>query len=110
MLGNNLHGSLRLQYFETNGYNSRIYAYERDLLYSASIPAFFDKGLRYYLTAKIDCSQFFKVLQYPGNSKIQAGLKWSQTIYSRESSIGSGLDEISGKKKSEFRLQILIFF
>lgn len=33
--------SLRLQYFESGGFNSRLYAYENDLLYSYSIPVFF---------------------------------------------------------------------
>ncbi|MBK5271890.1 MAG: helix-hairpin-helix domain-containing protein, partial [Bacteroidia bacterium] len=47
-------GVLRLQYFETDGYNSRIYAYESDVLYSYSIPAFFDQGFRYYLTLNYD--------------------------------------------------------
>jgi hypothetical protein len=42
---------LRLQYFETDSYNSRIYAYENDVLYSYSIPAFYDKGFRYYFTS-----------------------------------------------------------
>jgi hypothetical protein len=39
--------SLRLQYFETDGYNSRLYAFENDVLYSFSIPVFYDKGYRY---------------------------------------------------------------
>jgi hypothetical protein len=33
-------GVVRLQYFETDNYDSRIYAYENDVLYSYSIPAF----------------------------------------------------------------------
>jgi len=45
---------LRLQYFETGSYDSRIYAYENDVLYSYSIPAFYDKGFRYYLTISHD--------------------------------------------------------
>lgn len=42
-------GSFRIQYFETGGYNSRIYAYENDVLYSNSIPGFSGKGMRLYL-------------------------------------------------------------
>ncbi|MEO6453726.1 MAG: hypothetical protein ABIN97_06645, partial [Ginsengibacter sp.] len=41
--------NIRLQYFETDGYNSRLYAYENDVLYSFSIPVFYDKGYRYYI-------------------------------------------------------------
>lgn len=39
----------RLAYFSTDGYNSRLYAYENDLLYSFSVPALYNKGFRCYL-------------------------------------------------------------
>jgi hypothetical protein len=39
----------RLAYFNTDSYNSRMYAYENDLLYSFSVPALYGKGIRTYL-------------------------------------------------------------
>ena len=33
-------GNIRLQYFETDGYNSPLYAFESDVLYGYSIPVF----------------------------------------------------------------------
>jgi hypothetical protein len=39
----------RLQYFETDGYDTRLYAYENDVLYSFSIPVFYNRGWRWYL-------------------------------------------------------------
>jgi hypothetical protein len=39
----------RLAWFDTDGYNSRLYAYENDMLYSFSIPALYGKGIRTYL-------------------------------------------------------------
>ena len=39
----------RLAYFSTDGYNSRLYAYENDLLYSFSVPALYGNGFRTYL-------------------------------------------------------------
>jgi hypothetical protein len=85
---------LRLQYFETGSYNSRIYAYENDVLYSYSIPAFYDKGFRYYFTFSYDLSK-----------KISFWLRWAQTIYRDKTVIGSGPDEINGNKKSEIKIQ-----
>ena len=38
----------------------------------------------------------------------QRWLKWSQTFYPGSVSIGSGLDEISGNRKSEIKAQILV--
>jgi len=110
MLKNRLQGSVRLQYFETNGYNSRIYVFERDLLYSASVPAFFDKGLRYYINSRVDCSQFINFFAKRSSTKMDLWFKWSQTIYSGKSSIGEGIDVIKGSGKSNIRVQILIFF
>jgi hypothetical protein len=91
--------NLRLQYFETDDYNSRIYAYENDVLYYFSIPAFFNKGFRYYVNLNINL-----------NSKVSFWLKWAQTIYSNVESIGSGLDEIPGSKRSEIRIMTRCFF
>ncbi|WP_462250424.1 helix-hairpin-helix domain-containing protein [Ferruginibacter sp.] len=92
-------GNLRMQYFETDSYNSRLYAYENDVLYSYSIPVFYDKGLRYYVNANYDV-----------NKKISVWLKWSQTVYKNKTLVGSGLDEIKGNKKSEVKLQAIYKF
>jgi Helix-hairpin-helix motif len=89
-------GSIRLQYFETDSYNSRLYAYENDVLYNFSIPVFYDKGIRYYCNANYDI-----------NKKLTIWVKWAQTIYKNKTLIGSGLDEIRGNTKSEIKLQLL---
>jgi DNA uptake protein ComE-like DNA-binding protein len=88
---------LRLQYFETDDYNSRIYAYENDVLYYYSIPAFFYKGIRYYLN-----------INYRLTASVNFWIKWSQTVYRGRQSIGSGLDEIEGTHKSEIRCLLRI--
>ena len=86
---------VRLQYFETDGYNSRVYAYENDVLYSYSIPAFFDKGLRYYCTAGYDFTD-----------KLSFWLRLSQSVYRDKTVIGSGPDAIKGPKKTEVKIQL----
>src|SRR6186713_2740540 len=95
----NYSANIRLQYFETDDYNSRIYAYENDVLFYYSIPAFYDKGYRYYLN-----------INYDLNSSISFWIKWSQTLYRDAESIGSGLDEIAGSKKSEIRIMARVIF
>jgi hypothetical protein len=60
--------SVRLQYFETGGFNSRVYAYENDVLYSYSIPAFSGKGFRYYI-----------LVDYTLSKRITCWLRWAQT-------------------------------
>jgi hypothetical protein len=95
----NYSGNIRFQYFETDDYNSRIYAYENDVLFYYSIPAFYDHGFRYYVN-----------INYNLNSTISLWLKWSQTLYNDSESIGSGLDEIPGSKKSEIRIMARAIF
>lgn len=92
-------GVLRLQYFETDSYNSRIYAYENDVLYSYSIPSFSDKGFRYYLT-----------LNYDLTKKVSFWLRWAQTVYQNRNTVGSGLDEIQGKRRTEAKMQVRWMF
>lgn len=43
-----LEGSIRVQYFNTDGWASRVYSYERDVLYFSTIPAFYGEGWRAY--------------------------------------------------------------
>ncbi len=92
-------GNLRVQYFETGGYNSRLYAYENDVLYSFSIPVFYNKGYRYYIN-----------FNYEINKKFSTWVRWAQTIYSGKNLIGSGLDEIKGNKKTEIEVQAMYTF
>ncbi len=89
----------RLQYFETDGFDSRIYAYENDVLYSFSIPAFFDKGYRYYFN-----------LNYDLTKKMTFWMRFAQTINPGKNVVGSGLDKIAGDKRSEVKIQVMYQF
>ncbi|MCW3111701.1 MAG: hypothetical protein JWR18_97 [Segetibacter sp.] len=89
----------RLQFFQTKGFDSRIYAFENDVLYSFSIPQFIGKGFRYYLNFKSDISK-----------KMIIWFRWAQTIYGNQNSISSGLDQIIGNKRSEIKVQFLYSF
>jgi len=89
----------RLQYFETDGYDSRVYAYESDVLYSFSIPALSGQGLRYYANINYDISK-----------KVTCWFRWAQTIYNNQSTVGSSLDEIDGNRRTEVKLQVQVNF
>jgi len=92
-------GNIRLQYFQTDSYNSRLYAYENDVLYSFSIPVFYDKGYRYYLNLNYDLTRKWSIW-----------CRIAQTLYPGKTVIGSGLDEINGNKKTEVKLQSIFSF
>jgi hypothetical protein len=88
--------NLRLQYFETDGFDSRIYAFENDVLYGFSIPAFFNKGFRYYTNINYDFSKKFSVW-----------IRLARLEYLNQKVVGSGLDEIPANHRTEARVQIL---
>jgi hypothetical protein len=92
-------GNVRVGYFETDGYDSRIYGFENDVLYSYSIPVFFGKGYRYYLN-----------MEYKINKQLTFWTRFAQTIYNDRNETGSGLDVIEGNKKSEIKMQFIYAF
>lgn len=89
----------RLQYFNADSSDSRMYSFEKDVLYSYSIPQYIGTGFRYYINVDYDISK-----------KMTIWLRWAKTIYAGKTTIGSGLDEIDGNKKSEIKLQFLYNF
>lgn len=88
---------LRVAYFNTDDYDSRIYSYENDLLYQFSVPAFYDEGLRAYLNAKVKICE-----------KIEFWMKCSRIWYFGVESIGSGDTAIDGNTRTELKLQLRI--
>ena len=86
---------LRLQYFETDNYDSRLYCYEDKGFYSYSLPVFYGKGFRYFINTN-----------YAFGKKFSVWIGWSQTIYQDRTSIGTGLDEILGNRRSDISLQM----
>jgi len=98
--------NLCLQYFETGGYDSRIYVYERDVLYSFSLPAYYDKGFRYYFFLNLVLNKIFHWRQTM--PQIDAWVRWAGIVYPGKNSIGTGLDSIQGNQKNEIKFQFLI--
>lgn len=98
--------NMRLQFFETDSYNARIYAYEQDVQYHFSIPVFSGKGLRYYLNYK---QHLAALLSRKRARKFDCilWLRWAQFVFPGKIVTGSGLDELDSKTKTEFRVQLM---
>ncbi len=101
-----LSGNISATIFDTQDYDTRIYIYEPDLLYNFSLPAYYGRGLHYYLNLNKDFSRL--IPHRNKHFKLSGWLKWSQTFYPGSVSIGSGLDEIAGNRKSEIKAQVQI--
>ncbi len=89
----------RLAWYHTQSYDSGIYAYENDLLYNFYVPNYNGQGLRTYLNVR-----------YDGIRHVTLEARYALTRLNNVESIGSGLDEISGNKRSEVKFQIRYSF
>jgi len=91
--------SLRYARFNTDSWNTRIYAYENDVLYSFTVPAYYMKGQRWFVN-----------LKYSVTKRINLWIRASQTIYSDREYIGSGTTRIDGNKQTEIKAQAIVKF
>ncbi|MEN8120848.1 MAG: helix-hairpin-helix domain-containing protein [Bacteroidota bacterium] len=89
---------MRFAIFDAS-YNARIYAYENDLLYNFSIPAYFGKGTRLYFMIKYKVANFISIR-----------LRYAHSYYADRNIISSGLNEISGNLASEIKFQLSFKF
>lgn len=87
--------SARFAVFNTDDYDTRLYAYENDVLYSFSVPAYFYQGMRFYVQAKYEIVKGLSVW-----------FRIAQSYFLNRQTIGSGLDEIDGNTRTEIKVQI----
>lgn len=82
-------------YFNTQSYDSRLYVYERGLLYNFSFPMFYGEGLRYALRLRCDFSP-----------RLMLMAKASVTDYFDRPCIGSGLQRIDRSSQTDVEMQL----
>jgi len=85
----------RIAYFDIEDFAARIYAYENDLLYSFSIPAYFGEGIRYYLNVR-----------HKLNRAITFEVRWEETRFRDRAEISSGNEQIEGAVRSRIKVQL----
>lgn len=86
---------IRYALFDTDSFDERIYAYENDVLYALSVPAYYYRGSRVYL-----------LIHYTLLQKIDFWIKIGQTVYKDRESIGTGPSEIMKNVKTDILSQI----
>lgn len=88
--------ALRYAIFDTEDYDSRVYAYESDVLYSFTVPALYGKGMRVYLLGK-----------WKPVSNLAIYARIGSTIYSDRDEISSGLTLIEGRHKTDLKVEAI---
>ena len=89
--------SFRYALFSTSSWDSRIYAYENDVLYAFSVPAYYGNGQRVYLVARYQINRHFTFW-----FRI-ARATWFDRNY-----MGSGADMVDTNHKTEIKVQMRI--
>ncbi|MGQ1889641.1 ComEA family DNA-binding protein [Thermophagus sp. OGC60D27] len=89
----------RYALFSTSNYATRIYAYEPDVLYSLSVPAYAGKG-----------SRFLLLLNYKMTKNAHVWFRWARWHFYDRDIIGSGYQQILSNKKTNLTLQLRIKF
>jgi len=91
--------SIRAGYFNATNYDSRVYAYEKDILYSNSSQMFYGKGWH-----------FMEMVKWQAKKYVVIWVRISHTFYPGKDATGSGLDEINANHKTEIKLQLIFRF
>lgn len=93
------HVSFRYALYNTDSYSARLYAYEHDILYAFSIPAYAYQGFRSYL-----------VLKYEITEKIDFWIKLARTTYTDRETVGNALTKIDEPHKTDLKMQLRMKF
>lgn len=91
--------TLQGTYFHTDDYDSRVYAYEKGLLYTFYTPSFYGRGFRASAHVRYDLTKHCVML-----------VKVGHTVYQDRNSIGSGNERIDSNRKTDIQLQCRLKF
>ena len=86
---------LQGSWFHTDSYNSRLYAYERQLPHQFAVPSFYGRGMHLSFVASATIGKSWLV-----NAKV------GHTYYSDRSTIGSGMQQIDANHQTDLDLQL----
>lgn len=84
----------RFAIFEVDTYDARIYAYENDVTYQFSVPAYYNKGTRFYANFK-----------YRAKKHLTLEARYAQTFWNNQEAFSAGNNKIDGRTRSEVKVQ-----
>ena len=85
----------RFAIFDTESWDTRIYAYEPDVLYAFSVPAYYSQG-----------SRLVFIMKYSVLDNLDFWFRIANTYYHDKDELGTGLDAIEGKNRTDIKLQL----
>jgi hypothetical protein len=98
-MGSKLTFTTRYALFDTDSWDSRIYAFESDVLYAFSILPYSGRGSRFYGMIKWDIVR-----------GMDLWVRYGTFLYTDRNVISSGNTQISGNQKSDVHIQLRLQF
>lgn len=89
--------SLRYALFDTDNYDTRLYAFENNALYAFAVPAYYFQGSRAYV-----------LVRYSFLRHCDLWVRYGVFLYDNRTSIGSGAEGILGSRKTDLIVQLRI--
>jgi DNA uptake protein ComE-like DNA-binding protein len=83
----------RYALFDTDSYDAAIWAYEDDVPYSYTVPAFFNTG-----------SKWYAVVTYKMTKNIELWFRLADAYLPYETTLGSGADQLQTNRRTEFKV------
>lgn len=90
---------VRYALFDTDSYDTRIYAFENNALYVFAVPAYYYKGSRAYLLLRYSFARHFDLW-----------VRYGMFLYDNRFTISSGAEQINGSRKSDLVVQLRMSF
>ncbi len=87
--------STRFALFDTDGYAVRFYAYENNLLYTFSIPPYYNQGMRFYINGR-----------YRLTRALNLEARYEQTYWNNQETVGSSGEETDRPTRSLVSMQV----
>ncbi|MBK6777804.1 MAG: hypothetical protein IPG74_18875 [Flavobacteriales bacterium] len=91
--------TLRVALFDTDNYDTRVYAFENDIIGLFSIPPYYGRGMRWYAMVRATPLR-----------RVDIWLRYGAWLYNDQDSYSSGLQEINGSVRSEVKMQVRVMF
>ncbi|RAV98817.1 ComEA family DNA-binding protein [Pseudochryseolinea flava] len=91
--------SARYALFDTDDFDNRQYAYEKDVLLAYSLPSYYGRGVRH-----------LAMLEYKVSRSLTLWFRYTQTRYAHREEIGTDLEMIKGDLESDVKFQARLKF
>ena len=89
----------RISAYNSDSYDARQYAVERDVLYAISMPAYYERGFRNFI-----------LFRYTPHRATDIWLRFARTDMPDREKLSSYVDEIKGSHRTEIKIQVRYSF